>query len=52
MARSGSNSSELLKILGLAPDPRNRMSVDRYTKLAGGAPLAGEIKVTARGKAV
>lgn len=51
-ARSGSNSSELLKILGLAPDPRNRMSVDRYTKLAGGAPLAGEIKVTAKGKAV
>ncbi len=51
-ARNGSNSSELLKILGLAPDPRNRMSVDRYIKLAGGAPLSGEIKVTAKGKAV
>lgn len=51
-ARTGSNSSELLKILGLAPDPRNRMSVDRYVRLAGGAPVAGEIKVTAKGKAV
>ncbi|MBN9388748.1 MAG: site-specific integrase [Chloroflexi bacterium] len=51
-ARTGSNSSDLLKILGLAPDPRNRMSVDRYIKLAGGAPSSGEIKVTAKGKAV
>jgi integrase/recombinase XerD len=51
-ARTGSNSSDLLKILGLAPDPRNRMSVDRYIKLAGGAPSTGEIKVTAKGKAV
>lgn len=51
-ARAGSNSSDLLKILGLAPDPRNRMSVDRYIKLAGGAPTSGEIKVTAKGKAV
>lgn len=51
-ARIGSNSSDLLKILGLAPDPRNRMSVDRYIKLAGGAPASGEIKVTAKGKAV
>lgn len=33
-ARSGANSTDLLKILGLAPDPRNRMSVDRYIKLA------------------
>jgi integrase/recombinase XerD len=49
-AKSGSNSSELLKILGLAPDPRNRMSVDRYTKLAGGAPVSGEIKITSKGK--
>lgn len=51
-ARNGSNSSELLKILGLAPDPRNRMSVDRYTKLAGGAPLSGEIKITSKGKSL
>jgi integrase/recombinase XerD len=49
-AKSGSNSSDLLKILGLAPDPRNRMSVDRYTKLAGGAPVSGDIKITSRGK--
>ncbi len=33
-ARNGANSTDLLKILGLAPDPRNRMSVDRYIKLA------------------
>lgn len=36
-ARNGANSSDLLKILGLAPDPRNRMSVDRYIKLATAA---------------
>ncbi len=51
-AKNGSNSSELLKILGLAPDPRNRMSVDRYTKLAGGAPVSGEIKITSKGKSL
>lgn len=33
-ARSGANTNDLLKILGLAPDPRNKMSVDRYLKLA------------------
>jgi|GEM_PF-334994 len=33
-ARSGANSTKLLLILGLAPDPRNRMSVERYVKLA------------------
>ena len=33
-ARSGATTNDLLKILGLAPDPRNRMSVDRYVKLA------------------
>jgi len=33
-SRSGSNSTRLLQIMGLAPDPRNRMSVERYIKLA------------------
>ncbi len=33
-ARNGANTIDLLKILGLAPDPRNRMSVERYLKLA------------------
>jgi integrase/recombinase XerD len=33
-ARNGAGTGDLLKILGLAPDPRNRMSVDRYVKLA------------------
>lgn len=33
-ARAGSNSTRLLQIMGLAPDPRNRMSVERYIKLA------------------
>lgn len=33
-ARQGANSTKLLLILGLAPDPRNRMSVERYIKLA------------------
>jgi integrase/recombinase XerD len=33
-ARTGANSTKLLLILGLAPDPRNRMSVERYVKLA------------------
>ncbi|HEX2914487.1 MAG TPA: site-specific integrase [Chloroflexia bacterium] len=37
-AKNGANSLDLLKILGLAPDPRNRMSVDRYVKLANNAP--------------
>jgi integrase/recombinase XerD len=33
-ARAGGNVTHLLNILGLAPDPRNKMSVDRYIKLA------------------
>ncbi len=33
-ARNGADVSYLLSILGLAPDPRNKMSVDRYLKLA------------------
>jgi integrase/recombinase XerD len=36
-ARNGANTIDLLKILGLAPDPRNRMSVERYLKLASAA---------------
>ncbi len=36
-ARNGANTIDLLKILGLAPDPRNRMSVERYLKLATAA---------------
>ncbi|MEI7556994.1 site-specific integrase [Candidatus Chlorohelix sp.] len=38
-ARQGANSTKLLLILGLAPDPRNRMSVERYIKLA--TPIIG-----------
>jgi integrase/recombinase XerD len=33
-ARLGANSTKLMLILGLAPDPRNRMSVERYIKLS------------------
>lgn len=33
-AKAGANISHLLNIMGLAPDPRNRMSVERYVKLA------------------
>lgn len=33
-AKAGSNSTRLLQIMGLAPDPRNRASVERYIKLA------------------
>lgn len=33
-AKAGGNVTHLLNILGLAPDPRNKMSVDRYIKLA------------------
>ncbi|MDP8907870.1 MAG: site-specific integrase, partial [Chloroflexota bacterium] len=33
-ARAGANEAQLLKILGLADDPRNRASVGRYLKLA------------------
>ncbi|MEI6045163.1 MAG: site-specific integrase [Chloroflexota bacterium] len=40
-AKAGGNSNHLLHILGLAPDPRNKMSVDRYVKLAlrSGSPM-------------
>ncbi len=46
-ARSGAEEVELLSLLGLADDPRNRMSVRRYIKLASpavNAPSAGEIE--------
>lgn len=33
-ARSGAETAELLKLLGLADDPRNRASVGRYIRLA------------------
>lgn len=36
-AKLGANEEELLELLGLADDQRNRMSVDRYLKLAGPA---------------
>ena len=37
-ARAGATEEELLAVLGLADDPRNRASVQRYLKLAS-APL-------------
>ena len=37
MAREGADEEELLRILGLADDARNRMSVQRYLKLGGPA---------------
>lgn len=46
-AKAGGNVTHLLNILGLAPDPRNKMSVDRYIKLAsknsGPKPEADEL---------
>lgn len=39
-AKNGAAESKLLAILGLAPDSRNRRSVQRYTKLAQ-PPIAG-----------
>jgi len=39
-AEAGANDTKLLQILGLAPDSRNRRSVQRYTKLAQ-PPVAG-----------
>jgi integrase/recombinase XerD len=36
-AKQGANAMKLLLILGLAQDPRNRMSVERYIKLANEA---------------
>lgn len=46
-AKAGADEVELLALLGLADDPRNRMSVRRYIKLASpavNAPLAGEVE--------
>jgi len=39
-AKVGATETKLLQILGLAPDSRNRRSVQRYTKLAA-PPVAG-----------
>jgi integrase/recombinase XerD len=39
-ATGGATETKLLQILGLAPDSRNRRSVQRYTKLAS-PPIAG-----------
>ncbi len=39
-AKAGAGDTKLLQILGLAPDSRNRRSVQRYTKLAS-PPVAG-----------
>lgn len=44
-ARAGADEVELLEILGLADDPRNRMSVRRYIKLATPSPGEGEDSV-------
>jgi integrase/recombinase XerD len=33
-ARQGADETQLLTLLGLADDPRNRLSVARYVKLA------------------
>jgi integrase/recombinase XerD len=38
-AKQGANAMKLLLILGLAQDPRNRMSVERYIKLANEAKV-------------
>ena len=46
-ARAGADEVELLSLLGLADDPRNRMSVRRYIKLASpavNAPSAAEVE--------
>jgi len=40
-AREGADEAELLRLLGLADDSRNRMSVRRYIKLAE-PPLLAE----------
>lgn len=39
-ARAGANTDDLIALLGLADDPRNRASVDRYIRLAE-PPLVG-----------
>jgi integrase/recombinase XerD len=36
-ARDGADQEQLLALLGLSDDPRNRASVDRYIKLAHAA---------------
>ena len=41
-ARAGADEKKLLQILGLAPDSRNRKSVQRYIKLAA-PPIAGVV---------
>ena len=41
-ARAGADEKKLLEILGLAPDSRNRKSVQRYMRLAA-PPVAGVI---------
>ncbi len=45
-ARAGADEERLLKLLGLADDPRNRASVERYLKLAEpplpASPTAGQ----------
>ncbi len=41
-AKAGADEKKLLQILGLAPDSRNRKSVQRYIKLAA-PPVAGAI---------
>ncbi|MDQ6694388.1 MAG: tyrosine-type recombinase/integrase, partial [Chloroflexota bacterium] len=42
-AKAGADEKKLLEILGLAPESRNRKSVQRYMKLAA-PPVAGIIK--------
>jgi integrase/recombinase XerD len=41
-AKAGADENKLLQILGLAPDSRNRKSVQRYIKLAA-PPVAGVV---------
>ncbi len=42
LAKEGATEEQLLAILGLADDARNRMSVQRYLKL-GGPPINGSV---------
>ena len=46
-AATGADEKKLLQILGLAPDSRNRKSVQRYIKLAA-PPIAGAISDAGR----
>ena len=41
-AKAGADEKKLLQILGLAPDSRNKKSVQRYIKLAA-PPVAGVV---------